>query len=148
MSPCLVQATRSAFTAFYSPAFIRWTSVLIMLFLQHTPVILRAVSHRISRGTSEWSNVHNLVAEFPEQGALKGLGEKIGNHLSSRAILDGNFLGSNPICDKEIPDVEGSRLLAARGMPVLFQENITLIVLINHQVCGAVTLRLQEVPCP
>jgi hypothetical protein len=56
-----------------------------------------------------------LVSELPKQASLSGLHQNIRNHVTGGAPLDSEFLLVNPICYKEIVDVDVLRAFAARG---------------------------------
>ena len=86
------------------------------------------------------SEVHDDFSELEELLALERLGEKIGNHVISWAMIDVNFSLFDLIFDEEVVDIDAFCPLAAAQLPVLFQQNGRLVVLIQNCVIRLVAL--------
>jgi hypothetical protein len=52
------------------------------------------------------------------------------------------------IGNKEIPDVNVLRALAARSFPILLQNNCALVVLEQNILFDTISLRLHKIPSP
>ena len=106
----------------------------LICFSKHSYYDLAGSSYDLARAVSKWININNEVSEFLKWCSFQCLPEKMWDHLSGMAVIDGYILGSNLIGDKEVPDVEVLSTLAARCSPMRFWENRSLVVLVNYRV--------------
>ena len=69
--------------------------------------------------------VHDHLVKFDEEFALKGLGEKVCHHFSSRTVLDLEIPIIDPVSDEEISDIQMLGLLELKSLS-LFSSKIVL----------------------
>jgi hypothetical protein len=54
-----------------------------------------------------------LRAELPEDASLQWLGEEVSKHVSWGVVFDSDFTGGDRVGNKEVSDVDVSRVFAA-----------------------------------
>jgi hypothetical protein len=91
---------------------------------------------------------HDLVSEFLEECALGGLRHEVGDHIAGRAPLNSELVLLDPVCYKEITDVDVFGALAARGFPILLQQHSAAVVLIDNILADFSSLGLDKVSSP
>ena len=95
------------------------------------------------------TDIEQLIAQFPEQTTLQGLGENVGKHCLCWTVFYAQFIVLYTISDEKISDVYVSGAFAAGGTTVAFEENCTLVILIEYYiVVDRDTLCFHKVPCP
>lgn len=78
--------------------------------------------------------------ELMEKGTLKGLGEKIGEHVGGGTMdnVDGVALGV--VGDEKVTDIDMAGSLSGRGFTILFEFNGAFVVLVESCVGNGVSL--------
>ena len=74
---------------------------------------------------------YDLVSEIPEHSTLKMFGHVVTNHIPCGKPDYWNFTITNPIGDKEITNVNVIFPFADLGLPIIFQINGTISVMVH-----------------
>ncbi len=83
---------------------------------------------------------HDLVSELPEQSTLQGFGHEVSDHVSGWTPDQWYVALVDSIGNKEVPNIDMLRMLAARSLSILFQKNCALVVLEQNIVLNLVSL--------
>jgi hypothetical protein len=79
---------------------------------------------------------------------LQRLGIKSPHHLFSRTILDREFIGIDTVGDEVEATIEMFGSFAAGLVTILFEENSTLVVLIQNGILMTISLYFEEIIGP
>ena len=79
---------------------------------------------------------------------MQRLGVKISNHLFGRTILDREFIRIDAVGDEIEAAVEMFGSLAAGLATILFEENSTLVVLVENSILMTIALCFEKIIGP
>ena len=98
--------------------------------------------HRRVRGTKGTgvSMAEEDRVKLPEEGALEGLREKIGEHMLGGAMDDGNVAALGVIGNKKVTDVNVAGALAAGGFAIACHLDGALVILVEQGGLDGVAL--------
>jgi hypothetical protein len=109
--------------------------------------LLKRLSDRITESVNVTLTKDDGLKE-PEEVTLKGFGKKIGEHLSGRAMADGNVMGLDAILEPKIADVDMTGFGTGRGTAIGCEANSAFIVLFEYITSNSVALRFHEMLDP
>ena len=113
---------------------LRLSSRVRVVRSQHTPVILVRHDRRISL------YIEDTVTEFGKHAPLEWFGKEVTEHLSSRTVSQRDLTTISTIRHEVVANVDMTSSLTTGRSPVLFQEDSTLIVLVDNAVLDIVPL--------
>ena len=85
------------------------------------------------------------MSKLDEGSALERFGQEIDNHLLCRTILHGQVAIGDTVGNKEIAHVKMSCMLGTQQSAILFEEDGTLIVLMEDGFIHIETLSMDKV---
>jgi hypothetical protein len=93
---------------------------------------------------NEYYSIKHEIAKLVEEFSLKRFGKEITAHLFHGRIFNGDFFIVHGVSDKVESTVEVFGSLAAWLATILFNENSTLVVLIEYGILVTLSLHFEE----
>jgi len=90
------------------------------------------------------THAHDLVSELAEQRTLERFSCIITKHVPGGTPFDSDLTLTDSVGDKEIPDIDMLRVLAARSLSILLQKHGTLVILKHHIAIDLIPLTIHD----
>jgi hypothetical protein len=87
---------------------------------------------------------HDFFPKFLKQFSLQWFCHVISDHLQSGAVLNSHISLLNLVCQKEITDIERTSSLAQTSLTICFQQDSTLVVLIQDVLLDLIALSFHK----